>query len=233
MLLAHRLRILAQPIARPIIRSAAARVPPRTSLAIRAMCTNPGDKAREAARLAIANAERAAGELAAAQASVDADQSPSDSAANDDETSSAHSAERKAPPRFPIGASVECRLGEGKWATGLVVGHWWKEPSWPADKRAPYQIRLDVEGCKPMLIYAPADVDECIRSALRFEVGAAVECNLGNGEWAEGKVVARYHREPSWPSGEWAPYQVSLHGKGVVWAPQDTDECIRASGSSS
>ena len=28
-----------------------------------------------------------------------------------------------APPRFPLGATVECRLGENRWAVGQVVGH--------------------------------------------------------------------------------------------------------------
>ena len=80
------------------------------------------------------------------------------------------------------------------------------------------------------LIYAPADVDECIRSTLRFAVGSAVECNLGPGEWAPGTVVAHYHREPSWEAERWAPYQVRLHGDAgtTVWAPLDTEECIRA-----
>ena len=80
-----------------------------------------------------------------------------------------------------------------------------------------------------MLIYAPADIDECIRSSLRFSVGDTVECNLGDGKWATEKSshnITESLRGCTW----WVPYQVALGDTSghMVWAPQDTDDCIRA-----
>ena len=46
-------------------------------------------------------------------------------------------------------------------------------------------------------VWAPADIDECIRAALRFGVGDAVECCVHPelGLWVGGKVVERFFRE--------------------------------------
>jgi len=65
---------------------------------------------------------------------------------------------KKDPLRFDIGTRVECNCGE--WRSGTVVGHWWRDPAWPAHKPAvPYQIKLD----HGPTIFAPADSDMCIR----------------------------------------------------------------------
>ena len=86
-------------------------------------------------------------------------------------------------------------------------------------------------------IWAPADHDECIRSAVRFAVGTAVECRVGvdQNTWVRGKVVAHYYREANWPATLLAPYRVLLDGATAegsdevyLWAPVDADECIRA-----
>ena len=194
--------------------------------------------AEEAARHAIAAAERASGELTAAEraAAVKHEWTPSSSKEEEESATAggepAAQVDRKRP-RFPLGALVECRLGPDRWAVGKVVGHHYREPSWPAERRAPYQVQL--EGAEAPLIYAPADVDECVRSTLRFEVGAEVECFLDDS-WVKGTVTSQYHHEPSWPPDQWAPYQVELvndgsHGQGKnvrIYAPVDNDLCIRA-----
>ena len=87
-------------------------------------------------------------------------------------------------------------------------------------------------------VWAPRDDDDVIRSGLRFAPGAAVECRLeqhapggaagaGGGGWVRGEVVAIFHREPSWPEGRWAPYQVRLESGRTVHAPADADDVIR------
>ena len=43
---------------------------------------------------------------------------------------------------------------------------------------------------------------------LRFGVGDKVECNVGHS-FLPGKVVRLNYREPDWPEGRYAPYQVS------------------------
>ena len=50
-------------------------------------------------------------------------------------------------------------------------------------------------------VWAPADIDECIRAALRFGVGDAVECCVHPelGLWVGGKVVERFFRESNSP----------------------------------
>ena len=157
------------------------------------------------------------------------------------------------PLRFPVGVPVECRLGEHDWADGKVVAHHHREATWPEGVCMPYQVLLDpaFHSGGHNAVWAPADIDECIRAALRFQLGDAVECCIGDGVWARGKVAAHFYREPTWPDGQYAPYQVQLEqvelfpedfegasphsgvrletGTGqLVWAPQDTDECIRA-----
>ena len=259
----------------------------RTSLPPAHFCDSAERKAaEEAARHAIAAAERMSGELSAAEAAGQQDRDPRDAEPATDAAPSSL--------RFPLGALVECacthllfsaqcsprppakqlslstrpnagRLGEGRWATGTVVGHRYREKDWPAERVAPYQVQLGVEAEGGSLIFAPQDIDECsaretrqmnadggspaagaadgararlparaVRSALRFPLGAQVECFL-DGEWARGVVVAHYHREPSWPPSEWAPYQIELadgpHGHAPrtrIYAPVDTDECVRA-----
>lgn len=66
---------------------------------------------------------------------------------------------------------------------------------------------------------------------LRFEVGARVECRVGPHPvrgWAPGEIVATFYKEPEWPPGMMAPYQIQLDDGRLIFAPQDVDEVIRA-----
>jgi hypothetical protein len=76
--------------------------------------------------------------------------------------------------RFDIGTRVECRVGDDPvtgWAPGAVVQLMYREPSWPPDVVAPYQIQLD-DG---RLIFAPHDIPQVIR-----EEGDAAEYDEGD-----------------------------------------------------
>jgi hypothetical protein len=65
--------------------------------------------------------------------------------------------------RFAVGDRVECRIGPHPvkgWALGRVAKRFYREPSWPPDMMAPYQVALH-DG---RLIFAPQDTDTVIRS---------------------------------------------------------------------
>lgn len=142
----------------------------------------------------------------------------------------------RGPLRFPISAEILCHLGEGKWVSGKIVAHYYRQKDWPANRRAPYQVEINEGGAKKT-IYVPLDFDECVRTTLRFPLNARVECFLGDQlGWATGKVVKHYHREPSWNIADWAPYQIKLDegqeklpdgGGALIFAPLDDDSCVR------
>ena len=61
------------------------------------------------------------------------------------------------------------------------------------------------------------------QGSLRFEIGARVECRQDPpGRWNGGTVVGRFYREPEWPPGEVAPYQVQLDDDGPLSTPPST-----------
>lgn len=64
------------------------------------------------------------------------------------------------------------------------------------------------------------------KATLRFDVGTRVECNCG--EWQPGTVVAHWWRDPGWPKDKVAaPYQIKLDYGPTIFAPADSDQCIR------
>ena len=67
------------------------------------------------------------------------------------------------------------------------------------------------------------------RDALRFALGAEVECKVGRREWARGVVVSHLFRTDDMPEGVVAPYQVELaDGSGCIWVPQDDEDLVRS-----
>lgn len=63
------------------------------------------------------------------------------------------------------------------------------------------------------------------RPALRFEVGCRVECNCGG--WQPGTVVGHWWSDASWPKGKVVPYQIKLDFGPTIFAPLDSDKCIK------
>ena len=151
-----------------------------------------------------------------------------------------------APPlRFPVGTPVRCFAGNNNWVRGTVVAQWYRESSWPEQRAVPYQILLDdeyVAGRPQNAMWAPADVEEIIRSAFRFELEDKVDCRISQDEWVRCTVVGRFYREPDWEKERSAPYQVRVEGvlpgcqdeqarsiePGVlIWVPRDVEAYIR------
>ena len=64
------------------------------------------------------------------------------------------------PFRFDVGQKVKCNLGPETWGSGTIVKHYYRDPQWPPERWCPYQVELE-DGD---LIFAPVDVDECIRA---------------------------------------------------------------------
>ena len=62
--------------------------------------------------------------------------------------------------------------------------------------------------------YANADVKQGANEAirLRFQLCDRVECWYGRGKyegWSPGQIAKCWYREPDWPVGNFAPYQVT------------------------
>ena len=59
--------------------------------------------------------------------------------------------------RFDLGVRVQCNMGDGRWAKGTIIDHWYL-------KRDPYVVKLDEdEGHKYEYTFAPFDDDATIR----------------------------------------------------------------------
>lgn len=70
------------------------------------------------------------------------------------------------------------------------------------------------------------------RPELRFEEGHRVQCRTGRGDgdeaWSSGTIVKLWYREPNWPRGRSAPYQIKLDDGRLIFAPLDDDRVIKA-----
>ena len=64
----------------------------------------------------------------------------------------------RTPLRFGVGDRVIANTGFGH-ASGVISQIWYRDPDWPADKVAPYQIQL-ADGT---LVFAPIDSDDLVR----------------------------------------------------------------------
>ncbi|KAL7544603.1 hypothetical protein ACHAWF_007975 [Thalassiosira exigua] len=146
---------------------------------------------------------------------------------------------------FYIGSRVECQLSDGKWFPGTVLQC---DEEWASPSRAtttmggkffvnyPYLIKFDYGRERPF--WGPAD---CIRKSLvlpsarkmcddclRFMVGDRVEC-MGEDDWSTGVIVDTWYREEEFAPGHFVPYQIRLDDGHLIFAPTDTDDCIRES----
>ena len=63
--------------------------------------------------------------------------------------------------RFKVGDCVLCNAGTSEWLLGKVIMLRYREPNWPANRVAAYQIKLD----NGEFIYSPGDGDNTIRAA--------------------------------------------------------------------
>ena len=62
---------------------------------------------------------------------------------------------------------------------------------------------------------------------LRFKVGSRVECCVGTNHWESGTVIKLWYTEEDFAQGFYAPYQVELDDGNLIFAPEDSDECVR------
>ena len=95
-----------------------------------------------------------------------------------------------------------------KWQRG-------EEAEWPP-------LEDDIELDEAMLAQLPK---------LRFDVDSRVLCRIGENvetDWAPGTVIKLWYREPRWPRGSYAPYQVRLDDGREIFAPADMEQVIKA-----
>ena len=65
-------------------------------------------------------------------------------------------------------------------------------------------------------------------SPRRFAVGDRVRCKTSTTQWKRGTIINISHREPEWPAGRVAPYQIELQNGVRIFAPLDDDRIIQA-----
>mmetsp|Transcript_42046 Transcript_42046/g.68282 ORF Transcript_42046/g.68282 Transcript_42046/m.68282 type:complete len:232 (-) Transcript_42046:83-778(-) len=147
---------------------------------------------------------------------------------------------RKCSLRFSVGDTVWCRF-EDEWCKAEVVAYDWRGKDWEEGKVAAYQLRMLEVSLEECLIYAPEDNDNYVRAEppskytpkekIRFEIGARVQCKVGEN-WVNGIVLEHNYREVDWDPDEYSPYQVQIIDKNdrrKIYVPVDSDILIRRS----
>ncbi len=95
-----------------------------------------------------------------------------------------------------------------------------------ADRRAPGMRWNDLRCERNPIPSAPSTLAGM--SNLRFELGAAVMCNMGSSGWKLGRIIALRYREDHWPAGMEAPYQVALEDDHeLIYVPEDDPRYCR------
>ena len=74
------------------------------------------------------------------------------------------------PLRFEVGDMVMCNLGQDGWGLGRVIALHYREPGWPTEQVAPYQVALEEDRA---LIYVPQDDPRYCREATRQDAHVA------------------------------------------------------------
>jgi len=78
--------------------------------------------------------------------------------------------------------------------------------------------------------WPPMDDQPAEFPELRFDLGTRVLCRIGpdaTKDWAPGKIIQLWYREPGWPPGSFAPYKIELDDGRNIFAPGDMDQVIR------
>ena len=88
-------------------------------------------------------------------------------------------------------------------------------------------VDLGLESAARSLEIAKASPRPPTDVTLRFDVGDAVECRVGEFLWAPGEINCLWYREIHFPEGVFAPYQIELEDGKFIYAHDDAFEYIR------
>jgi len=137
--------------------------------------------------------------------------------------------------QFKIGSRIECKLGTSdEWFPGVVIECFEKFAE--LDK-PPYLIRFDYAPTEVRSFWGPPDYirasnvpQRIFLPELRFGVGDRVECDIGQDAYLPGTVIQTwYTEENNFQSGYMVPYQIQLDIGNLIYAPIDSEDCVRKS----
>ena len=133
--------------------------------------------------------------------------------------------------RLFVGSPKKCVFQGVHMIFNSALGGEWAEGE-PRESRLVFigknlqheELRAGFSAC-----LATPQLDAQRRAALRFEVGAHVQCKVAPDEWAKGRVVAQCYRNTpeEGRAGGVSPYQVELDGGDLIFVPLDDDQVIR------